>query len=351
MAIGPTLTLLNKDGKLAGALGGTLSQWLVGRRIVLSRALCSHERIKNEDDLSKTNQLKRAYLHALEKSPYAKPGVFLKSDSASTTIWSWDSDRVTKEAGAADILCVPESAFYGKLDDGFYIVRCIDGYEGLCSKNGELLLSRWWPDLPGESDWLRFTLNAEQFGVPFHPQPEPIELAKSRRKSAPRNELSARELFRMSNVSRLVMIGLVILAIATLYPIGRWVHLSAQSSLLGSQIEELATEFDEQLSVMRDQADLSRSINDIASAVQAPSIFLPFSEGVYIVSVAGGTVNRVNYAEGEWEIGFTAPTDFNETELVRLLEQNDQLSSASVEADRRANKWVARFNQSPASGG
>lgn len=348
MAFGPTLTLLNKDGKLAGALGGTLSQWLVGRRIVLSRALCSHERIKNDEDLSKTHQLKRAYLHALEKSPFAQPGVFLKSERDSTTIWSWDSERITKDAGASDILCVPESAFYGKLDDGFYVIRCIDGYEGLCCKDGDILLSRWWPDLPAESDWLRFTLNAEQHGVPFAPRPEPIELSKARRKSAPRNELSPRELLRMSDIGRLVMIALVVLALATLYPVGRWVHLTAQSNLLGSQINELTSQFDEQLDVMRRQSELNQSINNIAGAVQAPSIFLPFSEGVYIVSIAGGTVNRVNYAANQWEIGFAAPADFNETELVRLLEQNDQLSSASVEADRRANNWIARFQQSPA---
>ncbi|MEC7289973.1 MAG: hypothetical protein VXW22_07800 [Pseudomonadota bacterium] len=238
---------------------------------------------------------------------------------------------------------MPESAFYGKLDDGFYIVRCIDGYEGLCSKNGDLLLSRWWPDLPNESDWLRFTLNAEQYGVHFAPRPEPIELSKSRRKSAPRNELSPREMLRMADVGRLVMIGFVILAIATLYPVGRWVHLSAQSTLLGSQIDELASEFDQQLNQMREQAELSQSINTIAGAVQEPSIFLPFSEGVFIISTAGGTVNRVNYAENNWEVGFTAPPDFNETELVRLLEQSTQLSSASVDADRGANKWIARF--------
>lgn len=351
MAFGPTLTLLNKDGKLAGALGGTLSQWLVGRRIVLSRALCSHERIKNDEDLSKTNQLKRAYLHALEKSPHTNPGVFLKSDRESTTIWSWDSEQVTQDSGSSDLLCVPESAFYGKLDDGFYVIRCIDGYEGLCSKNGDILLSRWWPALPSEGDWLRFTLNAEQFGLSFQPQPEPIELAKSRRKSTPRNELSPRELLRMSDIGRLVMIGVVLVALATLYPIGRWIHLSAQSNLLGAQINELTTEFDEQLSLMNEQATLSQSINNISSAVQSPSIFLPFSEGVYIVSVAGGTVNRVNYAENEWEIAFTAPADFNETELVRLLERSDELSSASVEADRRPNTWIARFSQATSNEG
>ncbi len=351
MAFGPALTLLNKDGELSGSRTGTLGQWLTGRRIIVSRALCSHERVKNDENLSKTNHLKRAYLHALEKSPFSNPGVFLKSGQDSTTIWSWDSERIDRDAGASNILCVPESAYYANLGDGFYVVRCIDGYEGLYCKDKEIVLSRWWAEPPKDADWLRFTLNAEQFGAQFEPLPAPIELARAKRKSTPRNELAPRELFRMADTSRLTVIGLIVLALATLYPVGRWAHLSAQSGLLSAEIEELTSQFDQQLSAMRDQNDLAQSIYNISNAVDQPSIFLPFSSGVYLIGTSGGTVHTVTLVENSWEIGFAADPGFDETELVRILEQSENLSSASVIADRRDNNWIARFDQySPDAG-
>jgi len=351
MPLGPALTHLNKDGVLAGTRRGTLGQWLTGKRIVVSRALCSHERVKNDDDLSKTNQLKRAYLHALEKSPFSNPGVFLKAGQQNTTIWSWDSDQIKNDSGGANIICVPESAYYADLNDGFYVIRCIDGYEGLYCKDKEIVLSRWWAAPPKEADWLRFTLNAEQFGAAFEPQPSPIEMTRANRKSTPRNALPARELLKMADISRLVLIGFIVLLLATLYPVGRWVHLSAQSNLLSAEIEQLTSQFDEQLNTMREQNDLAQSIYNISNAVDKPSIFLPFSSGVYLIGSSGGTVQTVTFVENSWEIGFIAEPGFDETELVRVLEASEELTSASVIADRRDNNWIARFEQSQISGG
>ena len=343
MIFQPALIYLDRQGQLSGSLGSGLSEWLNGKRIVLSRAICSHERIKNDPALSKQNQLRRAYLHAIEKSPYENPGVFISTENHGTAIWSWDAAAVESQTGEKSLLCVPESAFYKGLEDGFYVVQCLDGFEGLYCNNKEVVLSRWWPKAPSQNDWLRFTLNAEQFGAKSAPIPDPITVKSFRRSSPPQNQIGHRDVVRIIDKPRLISLAVLVAALITLYPVARWAHLSAQSAALGSKLSGMSAQFDERLQQMKERSDLSASIDVLAKAVDAEPAFIPFAEGVSIIQDAGGDIHRVAFGDGAWEVGFSADAGFSETELVRILEENPTLTSASVEADRRENYWVVRF--------
>ncbi|MFN3214018.1 MAG: hypothetical protein ACE37M_13020 [Henriciella sp.] len=200
--------------------------------------------------------------------------------------------------------------------------------------------------MPTENDWLRFTLNAEQFGAKSGPIPEAIAIKSFRRGPPPKNQIGYREAFRMVDVPRLVSIGILIATLVTLYPVFRWANLSAQSSFLGSELSGMSAQFDERIDQIRERSELSASIGVLADAVDIEPSFIPFSEGISTIQDAGGEIHRVSFGDGLWDVGFSTKADFSETELVRILEENPKLDAASVEADRRANFWIARFRNS-----
>ncbi|NQY39596.1 MAG: hypothetical protein HRT80_05785 [Henriciella sp.] len=253
------------------------------------------------------------------------------------------------QTGEKSLLCVPESAFYKGLGEGFYVVQCLDGFEGLYCSEEEVVLSRWWPNAPSESDWLRFTLNAEQFGAKSAPIPDPITVKSFRRSSPPQNQIGHRDVVRIIDKPRLISLAVLVATLITLYPIARWAHLSAQSASLGSKLSGMSEQFDVRLEQMKERSDLSASIDILSKAVDSEPAFVPFAEGVSIIQDAGGVIHRVSFSDEAWEVGFSTGSGFSETELVRVLEENPILTSASVEADRRENYWVVRFRNATES--
>lgn len=347
MSFLPNILHLNKDGDLSRVAGGPLRHWLFGRRVVLSRAICSYDRIKAEPNLSSSNQLKQAYLRALEKSPFVSTGVFLKSDKESVSIWSWDSCFVAQSTQSSDILCIPESALNRNFDDGFFIAECIDGFEGIFCQGDNVVISRWWPAFPTQQEWLRFTLSAEPFGATFEERPEPAASAKSNPQRLPHNELVPRDLIKMLDLGRLAIIGFVLTLMITLYPAGRWFFLNTHSRLLEAEIAEQSESFDQQLETVRARTELTQSIANISRVTNERSLVFPLAEAVELIIASGGSISSVTFSDSEWEILFSASEEFSETELVRLMEENEQLRSASVVAERRDGFWITRFQNAP----
>lgn len=83
--------------------------------------------------------------------------------------WAWPADDPHCAVGDNETP-IPETALHSPLAAGHRLVRVSDGYEGQVWRQGQLSLSRWWPQPPEASQWRQFLRAA---GSPGAPVPEP----------------------------------------------------------------------------------------------------------------------------------------------------------------------------------
>ena len=91
-------------------------------------------------------------------------------------MWSHHAVRAgtSPAADTRRLHCLPESVLRGapRLND-IELVADHEGYEGRCWKEGKLVASTWWSQLPDSQEWASFCRSAS-----FHPcaVPEPLQL-------------------------------------------------------------------------------------------------------------------------------------------------------------------------------
>jgi len=136
-----------------------------GRRIwVVSRALCRFFKVPLLADASTIRQLEALRLQIERLSPFAETGSHYHVGSAAIGLWVWDARAVQEAADAADIdtrrlIVLPEAALQSP-GEGVRLIQCLDGFEGQCWENGDLLASRWWPSIPDGRNWALFQRGA-----------------------------------------------------------------------------------------------------------------------------------------------------------------------------------------------
>lgn len=100
-------------------------------------------------------------LQVLEWSPFTSPDMMFDLGDGPVGAWIWDTDHLRNALATAGIDAqrvhpVPETALHPPLDDGIRLVRCLDGVEGQFWSKRRLANSRWWPEPPDDTAWVRF---------------------------------------------------------------------------------------------------------------------------------------------------------------------------------------------------
>jgi hypothetical protein len=138
---------------------------------VLSRPLCRFNRF----DLSRLPAPKRKAALALQLpqwSPFADSGYAIVWQDGYASVWCWDNSRVDAEIQKSNRIVkaqqkLPESLLRAPLQAGLRLLKCLNGAEGQYWQNGQLQVSRWWPQKPDQHAWLAFQRDC---GIPAEEQ-------------------------------------------------------------------------------------------------------------------------------------------------------------------------------------
>lgn len=122
-------------------------------------------------------------LHLRQASPFARTGAYAVVGHGQAALWYWDRARVeaaARELGVdpARLWVVPESVLWAPLESGLRLVRCREGVEAQWWSAGNLMSSRWWPQMPDAGEWAMFVrqLGAAGSGLSGAvPAPVPVE--------------------------------------------------------------------------------------------------------------------------------------------------------------------------------
>lgn len=245
-------------------------------------------------------------------------------------VWAWsalaDSDASTAENS------VPESAVQAApSQDGFRLLRCLEGFEGQFWSRGVLQASRWWASIPEETAWQQFQRSA---GEPpsGRPQPETPEwIARAWARSA-----DAGQAWLLRNEGRMVLGVAVLLALAMGWQLASlwktsWAVSSAQSRLV--QLQEQAAP---QLEI-RDRALADRDMIERLRRLEPPFEILPLMATLAHVQPEAAEV-REWQVEGDLLRIVLEGEELDPGTVVRAFESIDHLSDVLAERERGAGR-------------
>lgn len=104
-------------------------------------------------------------LELAQWTPFANSAYYVGWHGQQAQVWGWDADKVQQAIVARGlkpqrVRVLPESVLHTPLQDGLYLTRCHEGFEGQLWREGQLDRSRWWAKLPAQDEWLMFQRDA-----------------------------------------------------------------------------------------------------------------------------------------------------------------------------------------------
>jgi len=145
-------------------------QWIV------ARSLC-HYRCFSLTDIPSGKQDNVLQLQIQQWSPFQEYASYLVWRDNHAQVWIWDQQQqqgFQHEAGLKKTTVLPEPVLYSKsTEDTIRLLKCIEGFEGQIWQNNLLIGSRWWAELPTETEWSHFQ---RRHSLPANPSvPPPLE--------------------------------------------------------------------------------------------------------------------------------------------------------------------------------
>lgn len=161
--------LQNSEGVKDLEFEGSDNLWVIGRALCVFRTL-SLEHIPK----SKINAVIDAQVALL--SPYRNPGYWYCVQCSIAKIWIWDESlrlkEVTEITKAHTV--IPEPCIAPKMTSGQYLYETRDGFLAHVWEDEALVADAWWPVVPSDADWKRFTRG---LGVDSDIRPESLSLS------------------------------------------------------------------------------------------------------------------------------------------------------------------------------
>jgi Tfp pilus assembly protein PilN len=318
--------------------GGRLERFVLGERIIISRALCHFETMPVMPGGASFRRHEAVKLSARARTPIPDPEFHFDWGDERIGIWSWPKS-LTSDLKDFEGEVLPETVLHTTLDDGARLVAAIDGYEGQVWRNAELIASRWWPTLPTALDWsafLRATRSSEVSQTP--PSPEPAIYLPHPARKAPYTAMLDR--LRSIHLRDITALATALIAIPGLYLIGEWAQLSLSKASAEAELEQLSVQT-AQISAARQ--DAQSAANELA---QYAEILNQRHPAALLASVSAELAEfsiRLDYfeqADQTLRISMFASETFAPESVVRAMESNPLMSNVNLEPGRGSNEWV-----------
>lgn len=92
-------------------------------------------------------------------SPFVQTGSYVVWNGNVAQVWVWDAARwgPVSDDNALSASSIPETPLTGESrESGVELVRCLDGVEARLWRNGTLVGSRFWDEIPEQRSWRQF---------------------------------------------------------------------------------------------------------------------------------------------------------------------------------------------------
>lgn len=147
---------------LQGRNGVSVPTQRFGRRYwVLGRSFCRFGNFPLLEGGNDGRRLAALQLRIKEWSPFETTGSHIHLVGDRALIWVWDQalalqSMATVRQRSDKFRLIPETCLRQPISNGLGLLKSMDGCEGQYWREGELVSSRWWPQLPDEAEWLMF---------------------------------------------------------------------------------------------------------------------------------------------------------------------------------------------------
>lgn len=128
---------------------------------VMSRGLCYY-RLFLLSDIPIARRAHVLQLKIKQWSPFTEYGNYNVWQGGQVQVWIWDKQQQQKllnEVGLKKTYIMPETVLRERpstLDLSIRLIECLEGVEGQVWKEGILIGSHWWPEIPSPLEWEHF---------------------------------------------------------------------------------------------------------------------------------------------------------------------------------------------------
>jgi len=308
---------------------------------LVPRSLCTFRRVPL------TNRtragLRAASLQAEQELNAARPRSIVVPDRNGAKwagVWSWDAATSADEPAAAKaslegMFTVPEPVARAGAADGVRLVKGLEGYDGEAWQNGNLTASRWWPDIPSDSEWTYFVRSARALpgdtrSEDGHLRPEPA--APDWLGQYPPLAQDERALARTVSPARLAG-GLFVVVLAVLsFRVAEFAVYSAQSAKLEARLAD-ASEARANIARLRRVAQSQNAIAKSLSQIGDEMLVVDaITQTLMLLPPEDLNVQQASFAEGELTVRAGVLNPVNAPDLVKDLEAIPGVEEAFIES-------------------
>jgi hypothetical protein len=259
-------------------------------------------------------------------SPYVTSGYYIAWQNDFALVWCWDDARLKQVLAASRlnpkrIRVIPESLLYPAYNSGLRVIKCLEGFEGQVWENGQLKHSRWWPQQPSSGEWLAFQRDAGvQPEQQIHQVPEPLVLAAQRRPWLDSSGILGRQELGWRSEQAAVALGVVLLALPTLwYGLGL-VKLQQAQALREAQLSELERQVYPLREARRLALDELARIRELRALDAYPDQLFLMAKVAEVLPKNDSSLKEWNYQQGKLKITVTSPQPLSSSFLVNVFQ-------------------------------
>ena len=129
------------------------------REWIISRGLCYY-RLFSLHDIPAARRESVLQLQIKQWSPFREYDRYCVWQGGQVQVWIWDKPQqqdMLTDVGIKQAAVMPETVLYTRqTTDTVLLVQCLEGVEGQVWKNGLLVGSRWWAQVPESREWINF---------------------------------------------------------------------------------------------------------------------------------------------------------------------------------------------------
>lgn len=291
---------------------------------VIARALCRFRRFDLRA-IPKAQQAQGLGLQISQWSPYPRTGRAIVMKDGLAQVWIWDAELVeaAQRASGVDprrIAPVPGPLLPPARAEGVRLLHTPEGYEGQVWRQGQLVSSAWWPDIPDEAAWRNFLRDASLPPGAQPPRPPQAEAVTW----LPRPWARPVSLVSATNVPRLeavvVAFAAFMLITATFWFGAQAYQLSAARASLGQALQQSERAAGQILAVRGEALDRLARVEAFHKLDPYPDALTLMARVGQLIPAGTATLREWEYDNGRLKFVLNLQNPVLTSDLVKSLQ-------------------------------
>lgn len=305
---------------------------------VISRSLCYY-RLFSLTDIPAARRDSVLQLKIEQFSPFKDYASYIVWQGGQAQVWIWDNQQqqtLAMESGIKKTACLPETLLQKRCyQNTQQLLQCLEGFEGQVWKDGVLIGSHWWAQIPDETQWANFQ---RAHSLPaIDGVPDPIDEPLLKRPWGRSKKHFSR--FRLYQERIWITLGAAIFSVVISWQLVSIWKLQQAIEPLQTEIDQLSEDIAPILSARNQAVADKQQVEKIRALALYPS-------QLELMTLVAEKLPRGNAKLIEWdyqtgELRFTIETSrVDHTFYVSTFQAIPLFSEVKAEAGRQSNQIV-----------